>query len=368
MQTPMNSSDDAMFQRNMMTSFIQIAALVLLVSYCLAIVGPFVSLVVWGLVLAVAIFPLHLKLASALGGNEKLAATLIILIGLVVVVLPGWLMTKSVISSIMAFAAEARSGTLHIPPPAENVADWPLIGDRVYALWSSAATNLEETLKNLEPSPREASMWLVGKIGSLAGGMLQMAASIVIAGIATLYAKDGYKLSCAIATRISSTRGKHLTDVSIATIRSVTNGVLGVAVIQAVLAGIGLFVMGVPHGGIITAVVLITAIIQIPALLILAPVVFWVFSFAAPIPATIFAIYMLVVALSDNVLKPILLGRGVDLPAAIVLIGAIGGMIQYGVVGLFLGAVILGLGYTIISDWIKSADNNSPVADASEPA
>jgi len=367
MQTPMNSSGDAMFQRNMMSSFIQIAALVLLVSYCLTIVGPFVSLVVWGLVLAVAIFPLHLKLASALGGNEKLAATLIILIGLVIVVLPGWLMTKSVISSIMAFAAEAKSGTLQIPPPAENVADWPLIGDRVYAIWSSAATNLEETLKDLDPSPREASKWLVGKIGSLVAGILQIAASIVIAGIATLYAKDGYKLSCAIATRISSTRGKHLTDVSIATIRSVTNGVLGVAVIQAVLAGIGLFVMGVPHGGIIAAVVLITAIIQIPALLILAPVVFWVFSFAAPIPATIFAIYMLVVALSDNVLKPILLGRGVDLPAAIVLIGAIGGMIQYGVVGLFLGAVILGLGYTIISDWIQSAEDNAPAADASEP-
>ena len=368
MQTPVNSSDDTMFQRNMMTSFIQIAALVILVSYCLAIVGPFVSLVIWGLVLAVAIFPLHLKLAAALGGNEKLAATLIILIGLVIVVLPGWIMTKSVISSIMTFAAEAKSGTLQIPPPAENVAEWPLIGDRVYAIWNSAATNLEETLKNVDPSPREASMWLVGKIGSLAAGILQIAASIVIAGISALYAKNSYKLSCAIATRISPTRGTHLTDVSIATIRSVTNGVLGVAVIQAVLAGIGLFAMGVPHGGIIAAVVLITSIIQVPALLIIAPVVFWVFSFAAPIPATIFAIYMLVVALSDNVLKPILLGRGVDLPAAIVLIGAIGGMIQYGVVGLFLGAVILGLGYTIISDWIKSADDDAPAADASEPA
>lgn len=366
MHNPMNSADDATFQRNMMTSFIQIAAVVILVSYCLTIVGPFVSLVVWGLVLAVAIFPLHLKLASAFGGNEKFAATVIILIGLVIVVLPGWIMTKSVISSVMSFAAEAKSGTLQIPPPADKVADWPLIGDRVFAIWSSAATNLEETLKDLEPSPREASIWLAGKVGSMAAGILQIAASIVIAGISALYAKTGYKLSCSIASRISPTRGTHLTDVSIATIRSVTNGVLGVAVIQAVLAGVGLMVMGVPHGGIIAFVVLVTAIIQIPALLILGPVVFWVFSFAAPIPATIFAIYMLVVALSDNVLKPILLGRGVDLPAAIVLVGAIGGMIQYGVVGLFLGAVILGLGYTIISDWIRLADATPQAEDASE--
>jgi predicted PurR-regulated permease PerM len=207
-------------------------------------------------------------------------------------------------------------------------------------------------------------MWLVGKIGSLVTGLFALAASIITAGASCLYSKSGYKASCAVASRISPARGQHLVNTSIATIRSVTNGVLGVAAIQAVLAGIGLAIMGVPHGGIIAAIVLITAIVQIPALLILLPVVFWVFSFAAPVPATIFAIYMLFVALSDNVLKPILLGRGVDLPAAIVLIGAIGGMIQYGVIGLFLGAVILGLGYTIISDWMQSGSDETADAES----
>jgi len=363
----MKSADDAMFQRNMMTSFIQIAALVVLVSYCVAIVGPFVGLVIWGIVLAVAIYPLHLKLAAMLGGKEKMAATVMILVGLIIVVLPGWIMIKSVIASIMTFAAEAKAGSLVIPPPADTVAEWPLIGERVYQFWNSAATNLEETLSAIEPTPREASEWLVRKIGSMTLGILQVAASIVIAGIATLYSKRGYEVSRAIATRISPVRGPHLTDVSIATIRSVTNGVLGVAFIQAVLAGVGLMVMGVPHGGIIAGVVLITAIVQVPALLILGPVVVWVFSFATPIPATIFAIYMLVVSLSDNVLKPILLGRGVDLPAGIVLIGVIGGMIKYGIVGLFLGAVILGLGYTIITDWIHAADEDASTSDAAEP-
>jgi predicted PurR-regulated permease PerM len=143
---------------------------------------------------------------------------------------------------------------------------------------------------------------------------------------------------------------------SIATIRSVTNGVIGVGVIQGALAGIGLFAMGIPHAGLLAAIVLITSIIQVPALIIIVPIVIWVFSFAAPVPATIFAVYMLFVALSDNVLKPILLGRGVDLPAIIVLFGALGGMIAYGIIGLFLGAVILGLGYTIISDWLRIDD------------
>ncbi len=366
MQNSNSSAEDATFQRNMMTSFIQIAALVVLINYCLVITGPFVSLVIWGLVLAVAIFPLHLKLASALGGNEKIAATTMILIGLVLVVLPGWFLTKSVIASIMAFAADVKAGSLVINPPADNVADWPIIGNRLYEVWSAAANNLEQTLRSFDPSPREASEWLVRKIGSLAAGLLQIAASIVIAGVATLYSKSGYKLSCAIATRISPARGQHLTDVSIATIRSVTNGVLGVAAIQAVLSGIGLMIMGVPHGGIIAGVVLVTAIIQIPTLLILGPVVVWVFSIADPIPATIFAIYALIVSLSDNVLKPILLGRGVDLPAVIVLVGAIGGMIQYGIIGLFLGAVILGLGYTIISDWLQSSGSKAHAADAAK--
>lgn len=368
MQDSSQAANDANFQHNMMTAFIQIAALVILVSYCLDIVGPFVSLVVWGLVLAVAIYPLHTTLAAKLGGNEKLAATIIIVVGLAIVILPGWIMTDSVISSITSFAQQSKAGDLHIPPPNESVAGWPLVGERVYETWSAASTNLAQTLNSFDPSPREASEWLVRKIGSLLGGLLSLAVSIVIAGIAALYAKSGYQMSCAIASRISPKRGQHLTNTSIATIRSVTNGVLGVAVIQAVLAGIGLMIMGVPHGGIIAAAVLITAIVQVPALLILAPVIVWVFSFAAPVPATIFAVYMLVVALSDNVLKPILLGRGVDLPAAVVLIGAIGGMLQYGVIGLFLGAVILGLGFTIMSDWIRSGDDSASTDDAAEAA
>ena len=364
MQESMYPTNDVNLQRNLITTFIQIAALVILVSFCLDIVGPFLSLLIWGLVLAVAIHPLHTKLAAALGGNEKLAATIITVLGLAIVIIPGWMATESIIGSITALAQAAKSGSLQIPPPSDNVADWPLIGERVYQTWSAASVDLAEIVNNFEPSPREASLWLVGKISSLLAGLLAFGVSVIIAGVAGLYAKSGYDASCALASRITPQRGQHLVDMSIATIRSVTNGVLGVAVIQALLAGIGLAVMSVPHAGIIAGIVLVTSIIQVPALLIIAPVVFWVFSFAAPVPATIFAVYMLIVALSDNVLKPILLGRSVDLPAAIVLIGAIGGMIQYGVIGLFLGAVILGLGYTILTDWMQPDSDETSAAES----
>jgi predicted PurR-regulated permease PerM len=349
--------DNRAFQENMMASFIQIAALVIIVSYCLVIISPFVGLAIWGIVMAVAIYPFYLKVIARLGNRQKLTATLFIVIGLAVVLIPGWAMTKSAILSVTMLAADLKAGSVQVPPPSESVAGWPFIGERLYALWSGAAGNLEATLNEFQPQLRQIGGWLARTIGSTALGILQFAVAVIIAGVAMLYADSGYALSCAVAKKISPNRGSHLTDLSIATIRSVTNGVIGVGVIQGALAGIGFFAMGVPHAGLLTAIVLITSIIQVPALLIIVPIVVWVFSFAAPVPATIFAVYMLFAALSDNVLKPLLLGRGVDLPAIIVLFGAIGGMIAYGVIGLFLGAVILGLGYTIISDWLQVSDD-----------
>jgi predicted PurR-regulated permease PerM len=356
--------DGQAFQKNMMASFVQIAALVILVSYCLIIISPFAGLAIWGVVTAVAIYPLFLKVSTMLGGRQKLTATLFIVVGLAVVLVPGWAMTESAIQSIVSFSTELKAGNVSVPPPSESVADWPFIGERLYTVWVAAAGNLEATLNQFQPQLREVGAWLARTIGATALGVLQIAASVIIAGVVMLYAQSGYSLSCSVAEKISAGRGRHLTDISVATIRSVTNGVIGVGVIQGILAGIGFFAMGLPHAGLLAAVVLITSIIQVPALLIIAPIVVWVFSFASPLPATIFAIYMLFAALSDNVLKPLLLGRGVDLPAIIVLFGALGGMVAYGVIGLFLGAVILGLGYTIISQWLQTADD----ADTAESA
>jgi predicted PurR-regulated permease PerM len=352
MNSPTTSKDQA-FQRNMMSSFVQIAAVAIVISYCMMIVAPFAGIVIWGVVIATAMYPLHLKLTARLGGSEKLSALVLTFLGLALVILPGALLIKSSMTSVVALAADLKAGSLDIPMPSESIAELPLVGEKLFLAWSDAATDLEGFVTEFQPQLQETTQWLLRKSMSLGVGMLQFAASLIISGFAVLAAASGYSLSCAIAHRISPLRGPHLVNVSIATIRSVTNGVLGVAVIQAVFAGIGFAAMGIPHVGILAGVVLVTAIIQIPALLILAPIVAWVFSFAATVPAIVFAVYMLIVALSDNVLKPLLLGRGVDLPALIVLIGALGGMIKFGVIGLFLGAVIVGIGYEILADWIQ---------------
>ncbi|NCF15125.1 MAG: AI-2E family transporter [Gammaproteobacteria bacterium] len=350
MNKPAELAEGQQFQKNMMSFVIQLAALAALIAYCIIIVGPFAGLVIWGVVTAVAVYPVHLKLASVFGGREKLSAILIVLLGLAIVLFPGWIMVKSALLSIMTFADNVQAGTVHIPPPAESVESWPLIGERLYESWSNAAHNVEETLAEFQPQLRE--------------GMLQIAASTIIAGVTLMYTQSGYNLTQSIAEKVVPGRGKSLTDLSVATIRSVTNGVLGVAFIQAVLLGVGFAVMDVPHAGLLAVVVLITAIIQIPALLIALPVIIWVFSVAEPLPATIFAVYTLVAAASDNVLKPILLGRGVNLPALVVLIGAIGGMIAFGIIGLFLGAVIFGLAYSIGKAWLEG--DNTPPAESTD--
>lgn len=354
MENQQFTAQERFIHRTAMSSFLQIAALVGLVWVCIRIIGPFASLVIWGIILAIAVYPLHLRLSSMFGGNPKASAFLIGGAGLLLLLVPGWLLVVSSVDSVRTLAEGLRDDTLVIPAPDDGVADWPLIGDQVYAAWSAASENLAETLEDYRPQLRSASEWLLRAAGGLILGLLHFAVSIVIAGVMLMYPQQGYELSRRICDRISTGRGRHLTDLSIATVRSVTNGVLGVAVIQAGLAAVGFVMIGLPAPGVLTLIVLIMAVVQLPAILLMLPLIGWVYSFAAPVPATVFAVYALVVALSDNLLKPLLLGRGVDLPVLVVLIGAIGGMFTFGVIGLFLGAVILGVGYRIITDWIWS--------------
>ena len=352
------------FMQNAMASFLRIGILLLLIVYCLRIVGPFINMTLWAMIIAVAIYPLHLKLASMLGGREKWSATLIVLLGLAVLIVPVEIAAESGIESAKNLAGELRSGKLSIPPPNEKVAGWPIIGKKVYSVWTDASQNLQEALNQFRPQLITAGEALLKGIGNAAGGILAFMASLIIAGVFLVSADPCYRFAKRFMTSLAGDVGPSLTDLSIQTIRSVAKGVLGVAVIQTLLAAIGLFAMGVPAAGIFVAVLLMLAIMQIPTIIVIAPVIIWVYSFAEPGPATIFAIYMLLVGLSDNVLKPLMLGRGVEIPMLVILLGAIGGAIYAGVIGLFLGAVVLALGYQLLDAWIQPESLEETLAEA----
>jgi predicted PurR-regulated permease PerM len=360
----MNAADtataDRNFQKNAMASFIQIAAVVILVILCFRIVAPFLSIVAWGAIIAVALYPLHVKLADALGGREKLSSVVFVLLGLAILLVPSYIMMDSSIAALRTVGTQLNEGAVRITPPNESVAEWPLIGDKVYEIWSGAASNLEGTLNKFEDQLRSLGGWVIGFAGGMAVGILQFVLSVIIAGVLLVNAEGGYRVSQTFASSLVGDRGKGLTDLAVETIRSVAKGVLGVAIIQALASAVGLVIMGIPAAGIWTFAILMLAIMQLPPVIVLGPIAIWVFSVADTVPATIFLIFALVVSGSDSFLKPLFLGRGMEIPMLVILLGAIGGMILSGIIGLFIGAIVLALGYQILMAWMDTDELNNP--------
>ncbi len=269
------------------------------------------------------------------------------------------------IESSKTLAADIDAGTLTVPPPSDTVKDWPLVGEKLHGAWSLASTNLDAALNKFKPQVTAASKWLLSAAAGVGGGVLMFIVSIIIAGAFLVYGNSGSKAMETIAGRVMGKKGgKDFVDLAGATIRSVAQGVLGVALIQSILAGIGLMVMGVPYAGVWAGLVLLLAIVQLPPLLILAPIVVYEFSVAETVPAVIFMIYSLIVSSSDAFLKPLFLGRGMDIPMLVILLGAIGGMVLSGIIGLFVGAVVLAVGYTLFTVWLgqdeQAAEEQAP--------
>ena len=355
-----NVAADKSFQKNAMASFTQIGALMLLLILCFQIIAPFLTIVAWAMIIAVAIYPAHLMLARKLGGREKTSATIFVLVGLAILVIPTYMTADSSFTALSTMGHDLKAGSVSISPPDESVADWPVIGKKVYSAWSSAADNLEATLKNFQPQLVAFSEGVIKFAGSIALGVLQFVVSMLIAGVFLVSAEGGYKTARTLSSSLIGERGNSMVDLVIETIRSVAKGVLGVAIIQALFAGIGLAVMGVPAPGVWAGIVLVLAIIQLPPWIILAPIAFWVFSIADPVPATIFAVYCFIVSIADMFLKPMFLGRGMEIPMLVILLGAIGGAMFAGIIGLFIGAIVLALGYEILVAWMETDELNNP--------
>ncbi len=355
-----NVAADRSFQKNAMASFTQIGALMLLLILCFQIIAPFLTIVAWAMIIAVAIYPAHVMLAGKLGGREKTSAIIFVLVGLAILIIPTYMTADSSFTALSTMGHDLKEGSVSVSPPNESVKDWPVIGKKVYGAWSSAADNLEATLKNFQPQLVAFSEGVIKFAGSIVLGVLQFVVSMIIAGVFLVSAEGGYKTARTLSSSLIGERGNSMIDLTIATIRSVAKGVLGVAIIQALFAGIGLAVMGVPAPGVWAGIVLVLAIIQLPPLLILAPIAFWVFSIADPVAATIFAVYCFIVSISDAFLKPMFLGRGMEIPMLVILLGAIGGAMFAGIIGLFIGAIVLALGYEILVAWMETDELNNP--------
>ena len=338
---------------------IRLSLIFLIMAWCLQIITPFISLIAWGAIIAVAIYPLFLKLTDKLGGKKKLAVTLIAVISIAAILIPVISLSGSLLESATKIGTSISSGEVQIPPPSESVQEWPLIGEKTYEFWQQASANLSELLKQY---PGQLS--LIGKklLGLAAGagfGVLQFLISMLIAA-AFLASADTINASLLkLAKRLTTEHGEDLLIMSEKTVRSVAVGVIGIAFIQAFLAGIGMLIAGIPAAGLLAIIIMVLGIAQLPPLLILLPVAIYLFSGDSMAIAVFFLIWSVLVSASDMVLKPLLLGRGVDAPMMVILLGAIGGMITSGIVGLFIGAVILAMGYKLFRAWVEMGDQGS---------
>lgn len=339
---------------------IRVGAIGLLLFWCATILSPFVPPVLWGIILAVALRPFHRRLTDVLRGKNKTAAAAITLVGLVLLFVPSVFLVISIGNSAHALAEGIQDGTLEIPAPPEDVADWPFVGESVYDAWSLGATNLEGAVNRYGPQLEAVGVWLLSAGGNAVVQILLFALSIAIAGVMMAKAKANNEIAHAIGRRLGGERGYELVDLSTATIRSVAKGVLGVAFIQALLCGVGMLVMGIPGAGIWALLCMLVAIVQLPPLLVMAPIIIFAFAHYETTPAVLFTVWSVLSSSSDTLLKPLLLGRGVDVPMLVILLGAIGGMLTYGLIGLFVGAVVLALGYNLLLAWVRDAPARSP--------
>jgi len=348
---------------------VRIGMLALITFICVQIFKPFAPLMMWALVLAVTLYPVALKMTPRLGSLRRASVALVIL-GLLILGLPTIFLGVSFSEHVNDLYNGFKAGTLNVQPPKASVKEWPFIGERVFLVWQEASDNLPAAVKHYADTVRSVLRGFLGMAGStLATAGLFMAA-MIIAGIMIAYGPSADQAMRRIARAFAGAdRGDHLHELSVATIRSVALGVVGVAFIQSLLLGVGFLIAGMPAAGLLALLVLIMGILQLPALLLTIPAIAWMWG--AGDGGTVFnavlSIYIIVAGLSDQVLKPILLGRGVDVPMPVVLIGALGGMVSLGLLGLFVGAVILSVGYRVFMAWVDS-ENSEPSPVNAEPS
>jgi predicted PurR-regulated permease PerM len=369
--TPTDSALEHRRDSRLLDVLIRAGLVFTLAALCYKVFAPFLTLMVWAVILAVAMYPLHQSLARRLGGRQGLAATLIVVIGSILLVVPTAVLMGSLGDSIRDLIRGVQENTLQIPAPRASVANWPLVGDKVFGYWSQAHDDLPKLVASLQPKVGNLAKAALGFVASIGGGILKFVASFIIAGIIMAFGRAGARASGRIAARIfAPTRATGFVKLSTDTIRAVAQGVIGVALIQAIVIGVAMLVAGVPFAGALALVVLILGIAQVPAVIVTIPVIIWIWSSGdySTVAAVVYTVVLGIGGILDNFLKPLMLGRGVDAPMPVILLGALGGMAGAGILGLFVGAVLLALGYQLFMSWVDDIGDRDPVGGGGSPA
>jgi predicted PurR-regulated permease PerM len=325
---------------------------------------PFIGSLVWATAIVVATWPLLQWVQRRVGGSRAIATAVMTLFMLLIFIVPFWM----AIGVLLDAAAQGfdvvrvylKNGLGPSPAWISNI---PFAGDRLTAEWQAlAAGGPEAFAEKVQPYARSVAAWVVAVTGGFGGVFLHFLLTVILSAV--LYSRGELAASgvMAFARRIASVRGEQAVVLAGQSVQSVALGVVVTALVQTALVGLGLWVCGVPHPGLLTAIAFALCIAQVGPIFVLVPAVIWMYSNASAGWATALLVWSIPVALLDNFLRPILISRGVDLPLLLIIAGVIGGLIAFGVIGLFLGPVILAVTYSSLGAWIK--DERTSVAAA----
>jgi len=340
------------------TSFIRLVVIVGLISWASFIVKPFIGALAWAIILAVSIYPFYQKLITKAGAKrKKLVSIIFTLITVTLLAVPTYSIFSSVLESTITTIQQLKEGNLQISAPTEQVKDWPL-GEKIYSNWDSASKDIKEYALTNKEFILDKGQGIFGSFLGLMGSLVGFIFSTIIAIIFMYNADAGHNTSVKFANKLIGKEGEDIIIMSRNTIRSVVKGILLVAIIQTLLSFIGFKLIGIPAAGLFTMIVLVAAIVQLPVTLVVIPAIALVFSTTDNTThAIIFTIYIIIVSLLDNFLKPILLSKGLQTPTIIIFLGAIGGVILHGIIGLFVGTVVLALAHRFYLRWVNSTED-----------
>ncbi len=333
---------------------IRIVCLGLLGYWSLILISPFLTIIVWSIIITVALYPIFDWLSAKLYGQRALAAVAITVLTFFVMLGPVTWLALSLAETVRMLLTRFGDGTLTIPPASEAVKAWPLVGDRIFEIWQLASTNLQALLIEAAPYLKPVGTLLLNTAGSVGINLLQFIVALIISGFLFVPGPSLIHSIENVLGRVAAGRGKEFVDLAGATIRNISRGIIGIAILQALLAGIGLLFAGVPAAGLFSFLVLLFGIIQIGPSVIIIPLIIWSWFAMDATMAVLFTLYMVPVNLLDNILRP-LVAKGLTTPMPVILIGVLGGTLVHGIIGLFVGPIVLSIAWQLLAVWARDA-------------
>jgi predicted PurR-regulated permease PerM len=349
---------DPQESRDLTRVVFQLLALGVLIASSLWILRPFVAALTWGATIAVATWPVLLRLQSWLGGRRGAAVTVMTTVLLLILVVPLYFAISTIVENADEIVGWSKSlATLKLPELPEWVAALPVVGGKLATAWNQLATaGAEELAKRLAPYGREIVLGFVGQVGNIGLLVVQFLLTVIITAILYANGETAARGVDRFARRLAGAQGENAVHLAGQAVRGVALGVVVTAILQSGAAGVGLAVVGVPFATILTAALFILCVAQLGPALILIPAIFWVYSRSGAIWGTGFLVWAIFCLTFDNVLRPVLIKRGADLPLLLIFTGVIGGLLAFGIIGLFIGPVVLAVAYTLLVDWVSAGD------------